>query len=218
MPRSIAEKPCGKKSSLIQKTIEAETNASAAKAARDVATENEKQARAAEKTAIANEARALAALSRTATNENHFTDAVKLALAAWPRSAADERPQSLRTIDALALALSGSLEVSPPLQHDDAVWSAAFSPDGPQVVTGSEDSTHDNTARVWDAATGAARGWRPHHRCGVGHGHRSADRQSHAARQLGIRQNRAALGCCDRDADRQSDAARGYNPERSVQP
>src|SRR5271166_4753599 len=165
MPRSIAEKPCGKKSSLIQKTIEAETNASAAKAARDVATENEKQARAAEKTAIANEARALAALSRTATNENHFTDEVKLALAAWPRSAADERPQSLRTIDALALALSGSLEVSPPLQHDDAVWSAAFSPDGPQVVTGSEDSTHDNTARVWDAATGAARGWRPHHRC-----------------------------------------------------
>lgn len=34
--------------------------------------------------------------------------------------------------------------------HDDWVWSVAFSPDGTQLATGSE----DDTARLWDLATG----------------------------------------------------------------
>jgi len=34
--------------------------------------------------------------------------------------------------------------------HTDRVWTAAFSPDGTRVLTGSA----DNTARLWDAATG----------------------------------------------------------------
>jgi hypothetical protein len=34
--------------------------------------------------------------------------------------------------------------------HTDAVWSAAFSPDGQRIVTASR----DHTARIWDAATG----------------------------------------------------------------
>jgi len=34
--------------------------------------------------------------------------------------------------------------------HDQAIWSAAFSPDGARIVTASE----DRTSRVWDAATG----------------------------------------------------------------
>ena len=101
--------------------------------------------------AIANESRALAALSQAASYQGHYTDAVKLALAAWPRSATDERPMLSRTIDALGQALSGPLEVSPPLQHDGPVFSASFSPDGARAATASL----DNTARVWDAATGA---------------------------------------------------------------
>jgi WD40 repeat protein len=101
--------------------------------------------------AVANESRALTALSQAASLQGRYTDAVKLALAAWPRSAADERPQLYRTIDALGEALSGPLEVAPPLQHDEAVLSAAFSPNGAWAVTASA----DKTARIWDAATGA---------------------------------------------------------------
>jgi WD40 repeat protein len=106
------------------------------------------------KLAIANESRALAALSQAASLRGRYTDAVKLALAAWPRSAADERPQLSRTIDALAQALSGPLEVSPPLRHKNWVNTAAFSPDGARVLTASG----DQTARVWDGATGASIG------------------------------------------------------------
>jgi WD40 repeat protein len=36
-----------------------------------------------------------------------------------------------------------------PLEHQAAVWSAAFSPDGTRVLTASG----DGTARVWDAMT-----------------------------------------------------------------
>ncbi|HQZ68044.1 MAG TPA: serine/threonine-protein kinase, partial [Planctomycetaceae bacterium] len=39
----------------------------------------------------------------------------------------------------------------PPLQHDAAISCVAFSPDGTRVVTGSG----DNTARLWEAQTGA---------------------------------------------------------------
>jgi hypothetical protein len=83
-----------------------------ARAAQKSATDNEsralesdRQARAARKIAIANESRALTGLSQAASLQGHYTDAVNLALAAWPRSAGDERPQLSRTIDALRSAV-----------------------------------------------------------------------------------------------------------------
>ena len=44
--------------------------------------------------------------------------------------------------------------IGEPLRHEEAVNSAAFSPDGRFVVTASS----DGTARVWEAATGKAIG------------------------------------------------------------
>jgi WD40 repeat protein len=42
--------------------------------------------------------------------------------------------------------------IGEPIRHDGWVNSAVFSPDGARVVTASR----DQTARVWDAATGNA--------------------------------------------------------------
>jgi WD40 repeat protein len=114
------------------------------------ALESERQASAERKIAIENESRALTGLSQAANLQGHYADAVKLALAAWPRSAADQRPMLSRTIDALGQALAEPIEVSPPLQHESNVSRASFSPVGARLVTVS-----GNAARVWDAATGA---------------------------------------------------------------
>jgi WD40 repeat protein len=111
---------------------------------------SEGRAKIAQDAAVANESKALTGLSQAASLQGHYTDAVKLALAAWPRSAADEHPESSAAIDALGQALKGPLEISPPLQHADTLYAAGFSPDSTRVVTASADST----AQVWDAATG----------------------------------------------------------------
>jgi energy-coupling factor transporter ATP-binding protein EcfA2 len=96
---------------------------------------------AAQRMAIANESRALTALSQAGRLQGRYGDAVKLALAAWPRSAADPRPLLPQTVEALAQALAGLLPISPPLRHDGKVFHAAFSPDGARVVTASADRT-----------------------------------------------------------------------------
>ena len=116
---------------------------------RGVAVENEEIATRQARIATENETRALVALSNLASERGEPVDAVRFALAAWPRKG-DERPQMRRAITALSSAL--------PLQHErlrleghgGKVRAAAFSPDGERAVTGSD----DNIARIWDARTG----------------------------------------------------------------
>ena len=116
---------------------DAEKAKALAQASESRARESEPQASEARQIAISNESRALAAEALAAGLLGHYTDSVKLALAAWPRSASDQRPMLSQTIDALGQGLSGPLEITPRLQHEDSVYSAAFSPDGARVVTAS---------------------------------------------------------------------------------
>ena len=46
--------------------------------------------------------------------------------------------------------VTSNVEIVPQLGHSDYVNSVAFSPDGTQVLTGSD----DNTAKLWDSETG----------------------------------------------------------------
>jgi predicted oxidoreductase (fatty acid repression mutant protein) len=78
--------------------------------------------------------------------------AAKLALAAWPRKGSDSGPKLDVTLDALSAAVTELRERKILRGHDGEVFSAAFSPDGARIVTVS----NDDTARVWDAATGNA--------------------------------------------------------------
>ena len=144
----------------------------------------------------------MTARSEAASSDGHDTDAIKLALAAWPRSATDERPELSETIRALEQALAGPLELSPPLQHEGAVMSAWFNPDGKRVVTASK----DKTARVWDAATGAPIGEPMQHDDAVYSATYSAD----GKRVVTASEDKTAqsLGCGDRRADQPAHASR----------
>ncbi len=101
--------------------------------------------------AIQNESAALTALSNVGRSTSPAL-ATKLALAAWPRNAADRRPKPDVAVAALSAAVSDLRERKVLRGHDSAIWSAAFSPDGARVVTAS----WGDTAGVWDAATGKA--------------------------------------------------------------
>jgi WD40 repeat protein len=101
--------------------------------------------------AKANETISLDALSRAALAERRPVDALKLALSAWPRVGDEERPPMRATSERLSSALSELRHETTMVGHENHVASAAFSPDGSRVVSASR----DNTARIWDAATGA---------------------------------------------------------------
>ncbi|XNO40718.1 trypsin-like peptidase domain-containing protein (plasmid) [Sinorhizobium meliloti] len=99
--------------------------------------------------AIGNETRALAALSAIALADHHPIDALKLALAAWPRSAKDIRPPLEATLIAVSNVLTqGRLPVLQ-LKHNGPVSGALFSKDETRILSWSR----DNTLRLWDAAT-----------------------------------------------------------------
>jgi WD40 repeat protein len=101
------------------------------------------------KEAVRNEGTSLAALSNAALNDGHPVDAVRLALAAWPRKGDEKRPQMRRVITALIFAMSEYHERAR-LEPGDAVRDAAFSSDGKRVITASE----NKMAQIWDAETG----------------------------------------------------------------
>jgi WD40 repeat protein len=116
--------------------------------------------------AFNNETVGLAALSAKALDSGRPVEAIKLALAAWPRLGDSSRPQFKLTLESLARALPQLYErvrltgrdgvvrsITQLWEHEreDIIQSATFSPDGKLVVTASS----DNFARVWDAATGA---------------------------------------------------------------
>ena len=97
-------------------------------AASQAATEAQKQRQVAEY----NQSDALAALSNTSLTTSP-TRAVKLALAAWPRNSKDQTPKldvALNALSAAVVAVLQSRELNAFRGHDDAVWSADFSPDG----------------------------------------------------------------------------------------
>jgi WD40 repeat protein len=98
------------------------------------------------KKALRNQSVALTALANIEESKRPV-NAAKLAVAAWPRDRNDPTPKLKETIDLLG-------QVVPDLRErrlfKDAGLFAAFSPDGSRIVTASK----DNTARVWDAATG----------------------------------------------------------------
>ena len=114
-----------------------------------MAAENEGIALKNEGIAIKNEGISLVGLSEAALKDGHPIEAVQLALAAWPRTGDQKRPQMKRVLTDLAFAMSEyhervRLEVPNPVRY------AAFSPDGKRVITASE----DNKAHIWDAETG----------------------------------------------------------------
>ena len=108
-------------------------------------TEREKERRAL-RVARHNKSVALTALANIEA-EKRPVNAAKLALAAWPRDGHDTiTPKRPETLDALTRIVHNLRE----RRLIKGVHSAALNPDGSRIVTASD----DNTARVWDAATG----------------------------------------------------------------
>jgi WD40 repeat protein len=101
--------------------------------------------------AVRNETVGLAGLSAVALARGDPGDAVRLALAAWPRQGDRQRPLLRLALASLAAALPQLRERTRLLGHEDYIRAAAFSPDGTRIVTASG----DRTARLWDAVTGA---------------------------------------------------------------
>jgi WD40 repeat protein len=98
------------------------------------------------------QSRFLTEKAREALREEHPESAELTALAASPAEVSPpDRPLWPPAVSALADARGRDRQRAVIQGHMGAVYSAAFSPDGVRVVTASG----DNTARLWDAATGA---------------------------------------------------------------
>ena len=136
-----------------QETARAKQQEIAAKANAEEAAKQSERATAQARLALANQDVALAALSKFALPTSPAI-AAKLALAAWPRAKSDLGPKLPVALAALGDAVVELRERGVFRGHEYRVATAAFSPDGARVVTASA----DDTARVWDAATGQSIG------------------------------------------------------------
>ncbi len=92
---------------------------------------------------------AVSSLSLVASLNGATDDAVKLAVAGWPRQGDDTMRPRISTVNNLAKAF-GAFRVRLKLAHPQAVNSARFSPDGKWLLTGGS----DGMVRLWDSVSG----------------------------------------------------------------
>ncbi len=113
--------------------------------------------------ALKNESRAFAALSVVAAKEASFVGSIGLALAGWPRTETDPRPQLEVVLQSLALGLSTLNPVRCEYRHDAPVRGALLTRDETRILSWSD----DKTLRLWDVETGRQIGPAMQHDNGV---------------------------------------------------
>ena len=118
----------------------------------EIAEQERVAADSARKEALRTQSLFLADLSRQETTAGNATKGILLGLKALPRNmTAPNRPYVSQAEAALYYATLYHREFAILRGHESAVYHAALSPDGARIVTASA----DDTARLWDATSGA---------------------------------------------------------------
>jgi WD40 repeat protein/energy-coupling factor transporter ATP-binding protein EcfA2 len=127
-----------------QEQLRAEAALKDADEARRSAEESARQAKIDRERALRNETISFGALARIALDEGRPSDAMKLALAAWPRANDPARPMLKDVLDVTGRAVAATtIEV---LSVDGRTTTAQMSPDGNVIAVG----TRDGSMRLWD--------------------------------------------------------------------
>ena len=125
-------------------------NANEAKRQKGVAETNEKQAKSERDRALTAQSRFLGGLADQYRSSGDAMSAILLALEGLPETAG-QRPHVPQTEKALLAATAAPRELQVLAGHGGAVLAVSISPDGKRIATASE----DETARLWNAETGA---------------------------------------------------------------